>query len=187
MTKVLFHGSIKGFRGRIGDLVFREMPDGTTVVTQAPPKKTRRQKERAKLKRSAKQQEHNNRFQEASAFARRAARTRQTYAELAALTPMKTAYNFALSDWFHPPEIHGIEQKEGLIRVEAVDNILVVRVQVTLLDRADHVLETGEAVRAEGDWWEFAPQTEGKTVVAEAWDLAGNVTRSESSREEGAK
>src|SRR5919109_470906 len=98
MTKVIFHGSIQGFRGRIGNMIFRQLPDGTTVVTEAPLKKNRRQKERDKLKRSAGQQAHNSRFEQAARYARQAAKIHPIYAELAAVTPMKTAYNFALSD-----------------------------------------------------------------------------------------
>ena len=37
--------------------------------------------------------------------------------------------------------------------------------------------EKGDAVRGAGDWWEFISQAEGKTIVAEAWDLPGHVTR----------
>src|SRR5688572_15165815 len=177
MTRVLFHGSIHGFRGRIGNLIFRQMPDGTTVVTQAPPNKSRRQKERDKRKRSAGQQAHNNRFEEATWYARRAAKMHPIYAELVAITPMKTAYNFALSDWFHPPVIQRIERQEGLILVEATDNVGVTKVQVTVLDDEGQVLEKGEAVRGAGDWWEFASQSEGKRIMAEAWDFPGHVTQ----------
>lgn len=177
MTRVLFNGSIQGFRGQIGNLIFRQMPDGTTVVTQAPPKNTGRQKKREKLKRSAGQQAHNSRFQEAAAYARQAARSNPIYAELAAVTPMKTAYNFALSDWFHAPEVHCIERQAGGILVQASDNIMVTKVQVTVLDDAGQVLEKGEAVRGAGNWWKFASRTEGKTIIAEAWDLPGNVTQ----------
>lgn len=177
MTRVLFHGSIQGFRGRIGNMIFRQLPDGTTVVSEAPPEKSRREKKRDKLKRSARQQEHNNRFKRASVYARRAARSQPVYAELAAAAPMKTAYNFALSDWFKPPVIHRIERREGRILVEASDNVMVKTVRVTVLDGPDGaVLEQGEAVRGEGDWWEFASQREGKTIIAEAWDLPGNLT-----------
>lgn len=177
MTRVLFHGSIQGFRGRIGNLIFRQMPDGTTVVTQAPPRKSRKQKERGKLKRSAGQKAHNSRFQEATRYARRAARTQPLYTELAAAAPMKTAYNFALSDWFHPPVIHRIERRERSIRVETSDNVMVTKVRVTVLGDEGQVLEKGEAVRCEGDWWEFVSQAEGKTILAEAWDLPGHVTQ----------
>jgi hypothetical protein len=39
-------------------------------------------------------------------------------------------------------------------------------------------VEKGEAVRKNGDWWEYAPGSEGKVVV-EARDLPGNVGRGE--------
>jgi hypothetical protein len=177
MPRVFYNGSIQSFRGRIGNLIFRQLPDGTTVVSQAPPRKNRGQKKRAKLKRSARQQAHNDRFQEASAYARQSAKTQPIYAELAAAAIMKTAYNFALSDWFRPPEIHCVERREERIRVQASDNIMVTRVRVTVLDQEGSVLEKGEAVRGEGDWWEFTSQTEGKKIIAEAWDLPKNVTR----------
>jgi hypothetical protein len=177
MTRVFYNGSIKNFRGRIGNLIFRQLPDGTTVVSAAPPKQTGRRKKRAKLKRSARQQAHNELFAKASAYAKRA-QTKPIYAELATAAPMKTAYNFALSDWWHAPEIHRIERRKGRIRVEVTDNIMVAKVQVTVLDEEGRVLEKGEAVRRKGDWWEFALRhTEGKTVKAEAWDLPGHVTR----------
>lgn len=177
MTKVLFHGSIAGFRGKIGNMIFRQLPDGSTVVTEAPPEKSRRQKKRAKLKRSAAQRAHNSRFQQAIAYAKEAAKVQPVYAELAALAPMKTAYNFAVSDFYHPPVIHRIERREGFIRVEASDNIMVTRVQVTVLDEQGAVLEKGEATRAEDNWWEFPSHVEGKKIIAEAWDLPKNVAR----------
>jgi hypothetical protein len=178
MTRVILDGTIKALRGKIGGLIFRQMPDGSTVVSQAPPEKTRRQKKRAKLKRSPRQKAHNSNFREAVYYARPAAKAQPLYAELAAATPMKTAYNLALSDWFHPPQIHRIERKKGRIRVQASDDVLVTKVRVTVLDGPDgNVLERGEAVRRRGNWWEFASQTDGKTIVAEAWDLPGHVTR----------
>jgi hypothetical protein len=68
MSKVLFYRSIQNFRGRIGNLIFRQLPDGTTV------------------------------------------------------------------------------------------------------------LEWGDATRGEGDWWDFAYQTEGSTIQAEAWDAPKHMT-----------
>ena len=151
MTKVLFHGSIKGFRGRIGDLIFRQMQDGTTVVTQAPPRKTRREKKRAKLKRSLRQRAHNDHFQEAVHYARYAHKQNPLYAERAAMQPMINSYNLALGDALKPPVIHCIEKKAGCIRVKATDNFLVSRVRVSVLDNDGRVLEQGEAVKRKGD------------------------------------
>lgn len=177
MAKVVYTGSVTGFRGKIGNLIFRQMPNGTIVVSAAPPKNTGRQKKRAKLKRSARQNAHNDHFKEASAYAKWAARTKPIYAELAAATVMRTAYNLALSDWFNPPEIHRIERRDGRILVEATDNILVAKVQVTILDEQGKPLETGQAIEGEGNWWEFTPQTSGTSILAKAWDLPGHVTK----------
>jgi hypothetical protein len=80
-------------------------------------------------------------------------------------------------DWFHAPQIGCLAHEDGYILVEARDDVLVTKVQVTVLDAESRVLETGEAVRGEGDWWEFASRAEGKTVIAEARDLPGNVTK----------
>jgi hypothetical protein len=178
MTKVIFHGTVKGFRGQGDGLIFRLLPDGSTIVTKAPAKKTSREKKRAWNKRSKAQKAHNYRFAEAIAYAR-AAQVKPVYVELADATPMMTAYNFALSDWWHKPEIQRIEQKKGRIRVQATDDVRVARVRVTVLDGAGKVLETGDATQKRGNWWEFASQVQGSTITAEAWDLPGHITRQE--------
>jgi hypothetical protein len=177
MTKVLFHGTIEGFRGQIGDLIFRRLPDGTTVVTQAPPKKNKRQKQRAKEKRSPRQKAHNNRFSDSSSYAWWASRQTPIYAELAAADPMRNAYNFAISDWFKPPVIHRVERRGKHIRVEATDNIQVARVRVTILDENGKAMEKGECTKGRGNWWTFTPTVKGHTIIAEAWDLPKNVTK----------
>lgn len=177
MARVILDGTIKGLSGRMGDLIFRQLPDGTTQVTLAPRKKNSRQKKRAWKKRSPAQKAHNKRFQEAVHFAS-ASQTQPVYAGLAAAAPMRTAYSFALSDCLKPPEVQRIERRGSLIRVQARDNIGVTRVRVTVLDGPDgSVLERGEAVRKRGNWWEYRPQTGGKTIVAEAWDLPENMAQ----------
>jgi hypothetical protein len=177
MPKVLFNGSIQGFSGRLGNLIFRTLPDGTTIVSAAPAEKTRREKKRAKLKRSDAQNAHTRHFRKGVYYAREAARILPVYQERAAATPSWTAYNHAMYDWFHPPQIGCLSQEEGYILVEASDDVLVTRVKVTILDGEGCVLEGGEAVRREGDWWEFLSPVVGKTVIAEARDLPGNVTK----------
>jgi hypothetical protein len=178
MSKVIFNGSIEGLRGRIGNLIFRQLPDGTTVVTTAPHKKTRKEKKRAKLKRSERQNAHNENFREAVHYWRWKGKKNPIYAELAAATTMRTAYNFAISDWFHAPEVHCIEWRESSIWVQATDNILVAKVMIEVRDEQGRVLEKGEGLRQEGDWWEYLPQVAGTTISVEAWDLAGNVSKS---------
>jgi len=113
MTRVILNGTVKALRGMTGRLVFRELPDGTTVMGQGPRKKNSRQKKRARERRSSSQKAHNNRFQEAAWYATQAAKTEPVYAELAAVTPRWTAYNHAMYDWFHAPQIGCLEQEEG--------------------------------------------------------------------------
>ena len=55
---------------------------------------------------------------------------------------------------------------------------MITKVVITILDDEDNALEKGETVRREGDSWEYAPNLAEKTVTAEAYDLAGNVTKS---------
>lgn len=170
MAKVRMNHLMKALSGSIGGLVFRQMPDGSVLVSKAPDFSSR--------KFSKGQKEHQKRFQEASAYARSAAKTKPIYAELAKGT-MKTAYNLALSDWFNPPMIHQVLQRNGKIFVEASDNVMVAKVVVTILDEEGKAVEKGEGIRGEGDWWEYLPKTVGKRITAEAWDLAGNMTNSE--------
>lgn len=169
MAKATFEKWFKGLRGKVGDYIYRLMPDGRTVVSRAP--------HSDEFDFSEGQLNHQNKFRAAAFYARQAAREQPIYAELAAATTMRTAYNFALSDWWHAPVIHRIERRDERILVEATDNVLVAKVQVTILDEQGTPLEKGEATKAEGDWWEFTSNTDGKTLIAEAWDLPNNVTK----------
>lgn len=168
MAKVTLNQLLEILQGGIGNLVFRQMPDGTIIISGAP--------RYNKSKTTEKQKAHRERFREAARHAKWAARKHPIYAELAKGT-WKSPYNFALSDWWEPPVIQRIERREGCILVEATDNIMVSRVRVSILDEAGQLLEAGEATRGEGDCWEFASQAQGKTIIAEAWDLPGHVTR----------
>jgi hypothetical protein len=170
MAKVRMNHLMKALSGSIGGLVFRQMPDGSVLVSVAPNFSNR--------KFSKGQKEHQQRFRDASAYARGAAKTQPFYAELAKET-MRTAYNIALSDWFNPPVIRQVRQEGVRILIEASDNVMVAKVVVTILDEEAKVMEKSEGIRGEGDWWEYVPKTCGKMITAEAWDLAGNVTKFE--------
>jgi hypothetical protein len=170
MAKVKNNTLTEGLSGKIGGrLVFRHMRDGSTVVCAAPDFSNRVFSEG--------QLAHQSRFQQASAYARVAAKTHPIYAKLAQRT-MKPAYNIALSDWFNPPVIHSIERQDGRIHINATDNVLVDKMLVTILDEDGKTLEQGQAVRVDGSWWEYATLTEG-SVRVQASDLAGNVVSQE--------
>src|SRR5438046_1658457 len=101
MAKIRSNQITRGLSGSLGrDLLFRQLPDGRTILCVKP--------DFSRRVFSAGQTDHQQRFREAAAYARDAARSEPVYARLAAGT-FKTAYNIALSDWFHPPVVHAIE------------------------------------------------------------------------------
>ena len=169
MAKAHKHATVHGLSGSIGDLVFRQMPDGSTRISREP--------DFSRREFSQGQKEHQSRFQQAAAYARHAAKTQPIYAELARGTA-KSAYNVALSDWFNPPEIQRIELKKGRIRVAASDNVLVTKVWVKITDEEGKLLEEGQAGQVNAEWWEYPSSNMEGTVEATAWDLAGNKTKS---------
>ena len=94
MAKVTLNQLLEILQGGIGGLVFRQMPDGTIIISGAP--------RHNKRKTTKKQKAHRERFREAAKTARWLARQHPIYAELAKGT-WKSPYNFSLSDWWHAP------------------------------------------------------------------------------------
>jgi hypothetical protein len=166
MTKVSNNVLVRGLSGKFGgQVVFRQLRDGRTIVADVPDFSNRVL--------SKDQKAHHSKFKEGAAYAKEAAKTQPLYAQLAAGT-MKTAYNVALADFFHPPVIHTVERKKSAIRIQASDDVKVTRVSVTIFDTNGRVLEKGEATQGKIDWWEYISQHTGRVLV-EARDLAGNV------------
>ena len=159
---------LSGLSGTLGNLVFSQMPDGSTRVSAAPSYRGR--------KRTPGERANQNRFKYRSAWAKAASRDYPIYAELARDMPMINAYNLALSDCAHPPVIHCVERKEGVIRVQASDNIFVEGVHVWIRDENGNALEQGEATRVDTEWWEY-PSTREGTIEVEARDLPCNKTK----------
>ena len=166
MAKVINNVILEGLSGSIGNLVFRQMPDGSTRVSAKP--------DFSQRVFSREQKEQQNRFKQAVAYARQAFKAQPIYAELAEGTT-KNAYNIALSDWFNPPVIHGIERNNGCIQVRASDNVLVTEVMVRIVDEAGNLLEAGQAQQVDALRWEYVSTVEGSVEVT-ARDLAGNET-----------
>jgi hypothetical protein len=165
MAKVSKNLAIAGLSGGLGNLVVRHMRDGSTWVCTRP--------DFSRRTFSQGQKDHQSRFKLAVAYAREAAKTQPVYAELAQGTT-KSAYNWALSDWFNPPVIQRIERQDGKIQVLASDNVMVTKVQVKILDTDGKALEEGAAAQADSGWWVYASTVDG-TVEAPAWDLVGNL------------
>lgn len=168
MAKVTRNQVVRGIQGSVGELIFREMPNGETWVSSKPDFSNR--------KFSKGQKTHQSKFRDAAAYARDASKREPIYAELAQGTG-RSPYSFAMVDWFHAPVIHEVRREAGLVRVRASDDVKVTRVQVTILDEEGKMMEQLDATQVDVDWWE-ALCSEGR-AVAEAWDLVGNVGRGE--------
>ena len=160
----------RDLRRLLGPCVIRGRRDGHLTIS--PPRDTRGRVF------SKEQLQNQDRFRLAAQYAREAARNEPIYAERVRGTG-RTAYSLALSDWWHAPVIHQVLCTDGHILIQASDNVMVTTVEVTVLDEWGEIMERGEAIRAEGDWWEYVPQLAEKTIIAAAWDLAGNVTKAD--------
>lgn len=112
MAKVKRNNFTEGLSGKFGNIVFRQMKDGRTIVASAPDFTDRI--------RSEAQLATQSRFKQAVAYARVASRTNPIYAQRAAGTT-KNAYNLALADWYNPPVIHSVMRKDGGIVVSAFE------------------------------------------------------------------
>jgi hypothetical protein len=152
-----------------GQFVIRRLRDGRTIVCKSPDFSNR--------KLSDSQKEHHMRVKSAAAYARTASRSQLVYAEQAEGT-MLNAYNVAVRDWFHAPEIHRLGRYGTAVRIWATDDTRVTAVTVFVLDENGEILEQGQAVQGRGDWWEYIPSVNGRVVV-EARDLPGNKVKAE--------
>ncbi len=171
MARARLDKIIKAIRGKVGGLIFRVMPDGSIVVSSAPRSR--------KGKGTPNQKAYwNGTFKDRVQWAKWAHKHYPIYAELAAELPMVNAYNLALKDISHPPVIYRILREDRRILVNAWDEIMVSTVRVTVHDEQGKLLESGDAIPFQKDWWEYTPKAVGK-VSASAWDLPGNKVRIE--------
>ena len=134
MAKVDGNIFMEHLSGVIGDqLVIKRARGGGTIIS----KKRTFPPERAF---SAAQLAQQQAFREAAAYAR-TQKLNPTYIEDAEETA-KCSYNVAITDWLHPPVIHRIERKGGVIRVQANDNVMVTKIDIRVVDEAGGVLRT---------------------------------------------
>lgn len=167
---------IQGFSGTLGEqLVIKQDKAGRTILAVPPTFEENRTFSDA-------QQEQQEKFRDATTYAKDA-KTQEVYVEKAAGTPMN-AFNVAMADWFHAPEVQEIDV-EGwhgavgdVIRIRAVDDVQVTQVTVLITDTNGTVLEQGPATNAGSGWWTYTTQTAisgSPRIVASARDLPGNI------------
>ena len=178
MAKVRNNIVIQGLSGSLGDqLVVKLDKAGRTIVGVSPTFDPNRSYSEAQLE----QQDH---FREAAAYAK-SAKSQEVYIEKSKDTPRMPA-NVAMADWFHAPEIleldvsawHGAVGQ--MIRVKAMDDVQVTQVNLVITDSAGAVLEQGQAVRADGLWWNYtatATAPESPRIVVTARDLPGHIAQ----------
>ena len=166
MAKIEHSPIIDGISGKVGNLVFRTRKDGAARLGEAVGFRERTSSEQGT------QQEG---FEQAGRYAREAARIVPLYASLAAKSS-KSAYAIAFSDWLHAPEIQGVERYIGHIDIYASDDVRVEKIYVTIFNEQGITLEQGSATLVHEGYWKYETEVPG-SVLVEAFDLAGNVTR----------
>jgi len=94
MAKVTLTPLVKDIRGKLGDTVFRRLPDGQLIASRKP--------DMSKVKWSKAQKAHRQRFKKAIAYAKAAMaepKVRARY-EKAARKQGKRPFDLAVSDYF---------------------------------------------------------------------------------------
>ncbi len=176
MAKVRNNIIIQGLSGSLGSqLVIKQDKAGRTIVAVPPSVDPNRVFTPAELERQGK-------FRDASVYAR-GAKDAEVYADKANGTPLNP-YNVAIADWYHAPEIKEVDASAWngavgqVIRIQAVDDVKVMQVNVVITDNLGAVLEQGAAMQAEGAWWQYmttATAPDSPRIVATARDLPGNI------------
>jgi hypothetical protein len=170
----------RGYRGRIGNLIFRRWGK-KTVVSLAP--------DVANRKWSKVQKANRLRFRDAMAYARKALGDpdKLKYYRKKA-KGMQTVWNVAVADYMKKPQINEIDvhnykgQAGNTIRVAARDNFQVAGVILSIVDAQGFEVEGGMAVEMpNGNWiykaMEPNPSWHGGRIVVRITDLPGNVVK----------
>ena len=184
MAKVAKNIVLFGASGKLGDQIVIRQRGGTTILSQAPGERKQEPTEAQKV-----QQE---RFQEAVIYAKTQiadADAKAEYAEKA--TGLKSAYNVAVADFFHAPDIDEIDVTNykgavgETIRVRATDDFKVVQVQLSIYNADGTLVAQGDAEQQDNqlDWVYTATaaneSTEGDKIVVRASDKPGHIAEEE--------
>jgi len=176
MAKSLNNIVMHGASGKLGNqIVFRQGKGGQTIIAVKP----------AVTKNfNPTQLAHQEAFRQAIAYAK-SAKDEIAYLTKAQGTTM-SAFNAAVADWFNQPEVLEIDITNWTgaagqtICVKAQDDTQVAKVHVQIADAQGNIYEEGDAIQADGLWWDYTTTTsvEGDpsnaTVKATAQDLPGN-------------
>jgi hypothetical protein len=173
---------IEGLGGMLGNqLIFKRDKAGRTIVSIKPRFDENREFTPA-------QQAQQERFQEAAAYAKDAAQAAPIYAQEAAGTA-KSAYNVAIADWFHSPEVEEIDlsgysgEVGEVIRAKVVDDVQVAAVTVVITTEAEVLVEQGQMTHEQGLWYSYTTTADCPAgparVMVSGTDLPGHVGTNE--------
>ena len=175
----------EGLSGQVGNLVFRRRKgDGKVFVSVHPSSREGAPSEA--------QQQVNSKFQEAVIYGKSVLAdpaTKALYTEKAAVG--QSAYNVAVADYFNAPDIKEVDlsaytgQVGSTIKVKALDDFKVAKVQVQIAGVDGTLIEEGEAVlQVDGLYWIYTATKlnatpAGDKITVTAWDMPNNSTSKE--------
>ena len=181
MAKVAKNLVLHGASGMLGDQIVIRSRAGQMMLSSAPGARTTPPTEA--------QKKHQQRFQQATVYAKAQLadpEKRKAYEERA--EGMVTAYNVAVADFLHAPDIdeidvtgyHGAANEP--IRVRVTDDFKVETVHLAVYNGDGTLVEEGDAAQQENkiDWIYTStaenPSTAGDKIVVLASDRPGNIT-----------
>jgi hypothetical protein len=182
MAKVAGNLILHGASGSLGDQIVIRQRGGQTILSASPTA--------PKGEPTEAQLAHRKRFQQAVLYGKNLNPANK--AEYAAKADgLLSAYNVAVADFFHAPDIDEIDVTHysgaigERIRIRAIDDFKVKQVNVAIYNADGSLVEQGDAVQAENviDWNYTATalnaSLEGDKIIIKVSDNPGNVTEAE--------
>jgi hypothetical protein len=168
-----------GLSGKVGDLLVFSQRDGKTIVSRAP---------QAPVSASDKQKTQRQLFQQATIYAKGAvsdAPVKEQYEATAKKKKGISAYNVAVADFFHAPNIETVDLSAYTgaagdeIRILVTDDFAVQSVHVEIHNADGSPVEEGDARNTAGNLWIYTAtqnndSLDGDRIVISAFDRPGN-------------
>jgi hypothetical protein len=169
-----------GLSGKIGDILIFRQRDGQTIVAKVPNQSKTLSEEQIKVRK---------RFQRATIYAKGAIadpELKELYEAEAKKQKGMTAYNVAVADFYHGPDIEVVDLSSysgtigDEIRVIAHDNFAVKSVHVKITNADGSLVKEGYAVNSAGNIWIYTASAnneslDGDKIVVTASDIPGNI------------
>jgi hypothetical protein len=153
-----------GLSGKIGDLLVFRRKDGKTIVSKVP---------EITKPLSAKQIAHQQKFRQASLYAKSATKEEglaEIY-EAVAEKKKRTPFVVAVADFLNAPEIKDIDLSKyagntgDIIRIKVLDDVIVNSVYVSIVNADGSIVEEGDAVADASSYvWTYTATQENESL-----------------------